>query len=76
LYLKYRLVNAFAPFLSENFYYFNFNFYGKNPTGLVKDKPRSEKAIMIINDSRGEAFGKLYVQKFFPQDKTERVLTL
>lgn len=66
IYLKYRLVNAFAPLLSENFYNLNFNFYGKNPTGLEKDKPRSEKAIMLINDSIGEAFGKLYVQKFFP----------
>ncbi|WP_368076146.1 M13 family metallopeptidase [Francisella tularensis] len=76
IYLKYRLVNAFAPLLSENFYNLNFNFYGKNLTGLEKDKPRSEKAIMLINDSIGEAFGKLYVQKFFPQDKKEKVLTL
>ncbi|MDE4969970.1 M13 family metallopeptidase, partial [Francisella tularensis subsp. holarctica] len=43
IYLKYRLLNAFAPLLSENFYNLNFNFYGKNHTGLEKDKPRSEK---------------------------------
>ncbi|MFT4694006.1 MAG: putative endopeptidase [Francisella sp.] len=75
-YLKYELINSYSPALSKSFYDLNFDFYGKSLTGLEKDKPRNEKATMLVNSSLGEAFGKLYVAKFFSQDKKEKVLTL
>ena len=70
------MINSYSTVLSKPFYDLNFNFYGKSLTGLEKDKPRNEKATMLVNSSLGEAFGKLYVAKFFPQDKKEKVLTL
>jgi putative endopeptidase len=65
-YMRWTLLNSSASKLSKTIEVANWEFYGKTLTGAVKQIPRDEKALQVINGSVGEALGKLYVAKRFP----------
>ncbi len=67
-YLKWSLLNRSASSLSTDIENANFDFYGKTLTGALKQRPREEVALQVINGATGEALGKLYVEKLFPAE--------
>ena len=67
-YLKWTLLNRTASTLSTDIENANFDFYGKTLTGALKQRPREEVALQVINGATGEALGKLYVEKLFPAE--------
>ena len=73
-YLKWDLLNAASTQLSTDIETASFDFYSKTLRGAIKQLPREEKALLVVNRSVGEALGKLYVEKVFPAEaKTKAV---
>ncbi len=76
-YLKWTLLNSTSGQLSTDIENANWEFYGKTLTGALKQRPREEKALQVVNGSIGEALGKLYVEKKFPAEakaKAEKMI--
>jgi predicted metalloendopeptidase len=76
-YMRWTLLNKSASRLSTSIEKANWEFYGKTLTGAIKQRPREESALQVINGSVGEALGKLYVEKKFPAEakaKAEKMI--
>ncbi|TDW50273.1 endothelin-converting enzyme/putative endopeptidase [Flavobacterium sp. 270] len=71
-YLKWSVLNSSSSMLSTDIENANFDFYGKTLTGALKQRPREEVALQVINTTVGEALGKLYVEKLFPAEAKEK----
>ncbi len=67
-YLTWNLINGNASLLSPELEKANWEFYGKVLSGSQKQRPIEERAVNMINNSVGEALGKLYVEKKFPAE--------
>ena len=45
-------------------------------SGVQQDRPRWKRATSLVSDALGEAIGKLYVEKYFPESSKQQMLTL
>jgi predicted metalloendopeptidase len=71
-YLRFRIVDEFAPYLSEPFVQAGFKFYQQELAGVPEQKPRWKRAVNAIAGTRGfgalgDAVGKLYVDEHFSE---------
>ena len=76
-YMKWLLLNRSSGQLSTTIGSANFDFYGKTLTGAIKQRPLEERALQTVNNTIGEALGKLYVEKMFPVEaktKAEKMI--
>lgn len=76
-YMRWALLNKTAGQLSSKIGDANFNFYGTTLNGILKRRPLEERALQTVNNSIGEALGKLYVDKMFPPEakaKAEKMI--
>ncbi|MDN3692519.1 M13 family metallopeptidase [Chryseobacterium tructae] len=67
-YLKFHMINGSASYLSEKLGDMKFAFYGKYLRGQQEQRSLNKRGFELINDTLGEAFGKLYVDKYFPAE--------
>ena len=67
-YMRWMLLRSAAGQLSTEIETANWEFYGKALTGALKQRPRHEKALQVVNGTVGESLGKLYVEKMFPAE--------
>lgn len=67
-YMRWTLLNRYADRLSTDIENANWEFFGKVLGGAMKQRPRDERALQVVNGSIGEALGKLYVEKKFPAE--------
>lgn len=75
-YLAFNLLNAAAPYLSDDFVNARFEFYGKTMSGMQEQQPRWRRALNTVNGALGEAVGEMYVEKYFPASSKEKMLAL
>ena len=75
-YLRWHLIHATAPTLSQDFVDENFNFYAKTLTGAQKLKPRWKRVVSAVDNEIGEALGKLYVADYFPPEAKASALEM
>lgn len=75
-YLAFNLLNAAAPYLSDNLIAARFDFYGKTMSGKQEQQPRWKRSLSTVNNALGEAVGQMYVAKYFPASSKEKMLTL
>ena len=75
-YLKWIVVRSAANYLSDDFVNSHFEFYGKTMSGSKELRPRWKRSIDAVNGALGEAVGQLYVERYFPAEAKERMLTL
>ena len=68
IYLRWHLIHAAAPGLSDAFVQENFNFYGKRLSGTAELQPRWKRCVQSVNRNVGEALGQVYVEKYFPPE--------
>ncbi len=73
VYLRWRLIDAFAPYLSQPFVDENFRMVSAL-TGVKTLRPRWQRVVSAENDALGFAVGKLYVRKEFPPSSKAAVL--
>jgi putative endopeptidase len=74
--LSWRIVHSAAPLLSSAFVDENFAFYGKTLTGAPELRERWKRALGAVEQSLGEALGKLYVAEHFPPTAKARMVEL
>ena len=67
-YLRWTLFNTAAGMLTTEIEDANWEFYEKTLRGAQKPLPRNERALATINQTIGEALGKLYVEEHFPAE--------
>lgn len=71
-YLRWTLINKSTGVLTSEIETANWEFYSKTLTGALKQRPREERALQVVNGVVGEALGKLYVEKKFPAEAKEK----
>jgi putative endopeptidase len=74
-YMEYRVVSSAAGTLSKNFFDRKFEF-NKILYGVKEQQPRWKYALSFVQNLLGEAVGKLYVQKYFPESSKQRAIEL
>lgn len=73
-YMKYHLLSGSASYLTKDLDQKKFAFYGKYLRGQDEQRALDKRGYELINGVLGEAFGKLYVEKYFPaEDKAKMV---
>jgi putative endopeptidase len=68
IYLRWKLLNAYADKLSSPFEEEDFHFKGTVLTGTPRNLPRWERVVQATDRYLGEALGQLYVEKAFPPE--------
>jgi putative endopeptidase len=74
-YMKARLVSSNAGNLNKELDELNFKFYSKYLQGQQEQRPMNKRGLGVINGILGEAFGKLYVEKYFPAEAKAQMET-
>ena len=75
-YLLAHLVSGGCGALSDDFYAAQFDFYSRQMAGIQEHKPRWKRAMSVPNGVLGEAVGKMYVDRYFPESSKKRMLAL
>lgn len=75
-YLLFRVADETTDILSDDFFEAGFELYGRVMTGQEEPKPLWKRAMVIPNSMFGEAVGLLYVEKYFPEESKNRMLSL
>ena len=75
-YLQAQLVSGACGTLSDDFYAASFDFFSKQMAGIQEQKPRWKRAMAVPDGLLGEAVGKLYVEKFFPEKDKQHMLEI
>jgi len=73
LYLKYKLVNEYAPSLSAPFVDAHFDLYGRTLKGIQENRPRWKRAVEAVDNTMGEIAGRLYVERHFKPEAKRRM---
>ena len=75
-YLSFKLLNSASNYLSEDFVNANFDFFGKTVQGREELQPLWKRSLSVVNGSLAEAFGQMYVEKYFPASSKEKMLEM
>ena len=67
-YMRWTLLNKSTGVLTSEIETASWEFYSKTLQGAIKQRPREERALQVVNGTVGEALGKLYVEKKFPAE--------
>ncbi|MCU1558658.1 MAG: Zn+2 metalloendopeptidase PepO, partial [Microbacteriaceae bacterium] len=66
--LAWQVVRSNAAYLSDEFVEANFDFYGKTLTGTPELRARWKRGVSLVEGSLGEAVGRVYVERHFPEE--------
>lgn len=72
-YIRWHLILARAPYLSEDIVTAHFAFYGTMLSGQEVQRERWKRAVVLVNEGLGEAVGKVYVAKHFPPENKAKM---
>lgn len=75
-YLTFKLLTSASNYLGDDFVNANFEFYGKALQGMEKLQPLWKRSLAVVNRSLAEAFGQMYVEKYFPASSKEKMLEM
>lgn len=62
--------------VSDDFTEASFDFFSRQMSGVQQQKPRWKRAMSVPNSVLGEAVGKMYVAKYFPESSKEKMVVL
>lgn len=75
-YLHWTYFNSMSKYLNKDIVNENFRFNEATLSGNEIIKPRWNRVINFTNELLGMGLGKIYVEKYFPQQAKERMLKL
>ena len=75
-YLRWKLVSAYAPYLSKDFEQENFRFSGTVLSGRKEQLPRWKRVLDTENGLMGELLGQLFVKEYFPPASKKRYVDM
>ena len=70
-----KVISSATNSLSDEFRAASFKF-NQTLSGVKQDRPRWKRAVGVVSGVLGEAIGKLYVEKYFPESSKQRMLDL
>ncbi|MDR1791448.1 MAG: peptidase M13 [Propionibacteriaceae bacterium] len=73
LWARWAATSGLASLLPDELVNEQFRFYGTVLNGTPEIKPRWKRGVALVEDTLGEAVGKLYVAKHFPPDAKARM---
>jgi putative endopeptidase len=65
--LGWQVIRSNAGYLSADVVNANFDFYGKTLTGTPELRARWKRGVSLVEGSLGEAVGRIYVERHFPE---------
>ncbi len=71
-YLKFHLLNEFAPRLGSKYDNERFYFYGTVMSGVKEQKPRWKRIQDATEEAMGELLGQIYVEKYYSPKTKKR----
>ena len=74
-YAESHAISSAAGYLDDNFRAVEFEL-GKVMSGVQQDRPRWKRATALVSGVLGEAIGKLYVEKYFPESSKQQMIQL
>ncbi|EFX85605.1 hypothetical protein DAPPUDRAFT_46047, partial [Daphnia pulex] len=74
-YIHWRIVHNLAPYTNERMTDLQIEFAKENE-GILKETPRPEKCVEIINKLMGYAMGSVYVERVFDDESIEEIKTM
>lgn len=75
-YLRWQVLRAAAPWLTNAVAEENFDFYGRTLSGAKQQRPRWKRCVSATDDALGEDLGRHYVAKAFGPEHKARMLTM
>ena len=72
-YIKWRLLDSYAPYLSERFVREDFAFNSVTLRDIPAIQPRWKRGVARVEAALPEALGKIYVEKYFPPENKQRM---
>ena len=75
-YLRWHVVHAAAPFLSDAFVMENFNFFSKTLHGTPQLRPRWKRCVSMVDGQLGEALGQEFVKRAFSPELKQKTMTM
>ncbi|MGH3837013.1 MAG: M13 family metallopeptidase [Pseudonocardiaceae bacterium] len=72
-YLKFKLLDDFAPYLSDAFVTARFDFRSRALAGQPEMRPRWKRGVAAVNGAMGDLLGQRYVQRYFPPEAKQRM---
>ena len=72
-YSAFHFLRSNAIFLPKAFDDGHFNFYSKALRGIPEQRERWKRGIQLINDSMGEAVGRVYVERHYPAESNRQM---
>ena len=54
----------------------DFDFYGRTMSGQKEPKPMWKRATSAVNGTLGDALGRLYVERYFPEEAKQRMIDM
>ena len=75
-YMQWRHILSAVSYLSDDVVAANFEFFGKKMSGRKEDHPLWKRATAQVEGQMGEALGKIYTEKYFPESSKQRMKQL
>ena len=75
-YFRFRILDAYAPFLPTAFETAHFEFRSRDVRGVKEMEPRWRRGVQFINRTIGEIAGRAYVEENFKPEARERIREL
>ncbi|HEY7377558.1 MAG TPA: M13-type metalloendopeptidase, partial [Steroidobacteraceae bacterium] len=73
LYMKYKLIDEYAPYLSNAYADLHFELHQRTLKGVQENQPRWKRAVDTIDMSVGDIAGRLYVAEHFTPEAKRRM---
>ena len=74
--MEWSVIGSSSAYLTDEIREANFDFFGKTMSGRKEDHPLWKRATSQVDDQMGEALGRIYCKKFFPESSKKMMETL
>jgi metalloendopeptidase pepO len=74
-YAEVRVISSASSMLTDEFRAASFAL-NRVLSGVQQDRPRWKRSVSLVSGVLGEAIGKLYVEKYFPESSKKRMIEL
>jgi len=75
-YLRFHALSNFASYLSSEIDNEDFDFFSRQLSGRMEQRPRWKRGVSVVNGNLGEVIGKVYVGKHFQPEAKARMSAL
>lgn len=74
--MEWDVIMSSSSYLTDTIREANFNFFGKTMSGRKEDYPLWKRATNQVEAQMGEALGKMYVARYFPESSKKKMENL